>query len=307
MEKPHTKRPYKPSPSLLGTCQRRLAYWARGTPYELNPLYELRARRGQAIHLVILDVLDFIFTHSPMFADLESYHVLAQERPLKYGEDWGFSEGTPDIILRLDWKDHLEVAVFDLKCYRNVPNEPYESNVWQMQAYIEGARENGIATTCGYIVYFPDSGEPAAARIERDPSIQAFSRWYFQDIGGVAAVPERLDYHDIRCSYCPFWDECWGELAEAIAAQKPAAKVIGWDELSSETQGVVSGLIKCREENRVTKKTEQSFFDSLVRFMTDRGMYSVKAKDGRAVSLDYVNKKDGSGYYTIKITGQEAA
>jgi len=303
MEKSPGKKKYKPSPSLLGMCQRRLTYWASGVPYELNPLYELRARRGQAIHLIILDAVDYVFTHDPQFANLENYHVLKQEHEITFPNGWGMIGGTPDLVLRMDWRDKLEVAVWDLKNYRNVPTEPYESNVWQCQAYIEGEALTGSNPCCGYILYFPDTGEPKAFRVNRDPGIIKFASDYFGLVEKSVLneeLPDRLDYHDIKCSYCPFWEKCWGELAEEMADVWKKQSPIDYKDLSSDVAIHAIELLACRGEIREEKEKEKIAFDGLVRYMTKEGIYSIKYPDGNTYALQYVSKKTGNGYYTYK-------
>lgn len=303
MEKSLNKKSYKPSPSLLGTCQRRLTYLASGVSYEVNPLYELRARRGQALHLIILDVVDYVFTHDPQFSNLENYHVLKQEHEITFPPGWGMLGGTPDLVLRMDWRDKLEVAVWDLKNYRNVPIEPYESNVWQCQAYIEGEASTGSNPCCGYILYFPDTGEPRAFRVNRDPGIIKFASDYFGLVEKSVLneeLPERLDYHDIKCSYCPFWDKCWGELAQEMEGVWKKQSPLLLIDLPADVKDAVLEIPWARGVLKDHKDLEQKAFDKIVKYLTKEGIYSIKYPNGEVYALQYVTKKNGSGYFTYR-------
>lgn len=212
-------RPYRPSPSVLGSCPRQNVYWGLGYPQTRKPLSELRAIRGRAIHAMFPEILTQWLSQDPRpipFEALRSFRILGHE--VQKEMPWGIegATGTIDLLVKLEWdiEGAEELAVFDLKCYGGIPSEPWPGNVLQVEAYIEAADAD-----CGYLVYFPDSGHPAAFRVNRRPTINREAKDFFSYIGECIAnreFPDRISYTDRRCEFCPYWDSCWGDLGSFL-------------------------------------------------------------------------------------------
>ena len=289
---------YHPSPSKLGSCQRRLAYEALGHEGEKNPLHTLRAERGSAIHGMIETIISYVIKHDPLLENVVGWEPLEKELSVTFPEESGIEKGTLDLWAVLYYEIGSKEVVFDLKNYKKIPELPYESNVLQLQAYMEALNES---VDCGYIIYFPDSGEPKAFKVERDPDIFEYSAKFFAEVQRAVDepgyLPARLDFHDVKCSYCQHWNECWGQMLSDI----PADKLKGGIPLieDKDMSDNITTLFEVRKKKGDLRVLEDRMFDAIVKRMQGYNLYKLKTPNGISVELKFIKKGVG-GYYSIK-------
>lgn len=302
-------RPYRASPSAMGSCQRRMVYWRMGLPEEYKELYELRAARGTAIHKILPDILWYVFRNDPQFSGLAKWIILGLEEPVEIPLP-GYSSisGTYDALVGLQWIDgRKEIVIFDLKNYARVPDTPYESNIQQISLYAFGVNQSkDVADYCcvaGYVVYFPDSGPPATFRIELDTDIVDKASDFFS---GVEArfndqtLPERIDYSDRRCGWCHYWGRCWGSLADDIAIANKERQPPHINDVEPELSEDIISILDSRREKNNLLSTEKRLRDAIIRKMIAAGQYRIKLSDGQEFELKHIKRKDGVEYYTLE-------
>ncbi len=315
---------YRPSPSQLGSCQRQLTYWLLGFPQEpVSELSKLRALRGTAIHRAFPEIFEsWIATQigkPGQFENLKGWKIIGHEVSLavKYGKIE--TTGTIDLIVELTWSiekgtvggDLKELTVWDLKNYARVPSEPYESNRLQVEAYIEAARRkfgDGSRNTsgwCGYILYFPDSGMPEAQRVESRAGILQEADAFFAAVSDAAERREflpRLDYNDRRCSWCGYYQECWGQLLEESGVQLGAETGTGINAMETGDEILVELLteqLKVRREKDELIERDKELSAALIKKFVQYGTAAFLLEGVGKASIQKRFSKTGTVFYTI--------
>lgn len=294
-------RPYRPSPSVLGSCPRQNVYWGLGYPQTRKPLSELRALRGQAIHQMFPEILAQWLGQDPRpapFEGLQSFKIIEHE--ITKDMPWGLPDatGTIDLLVELGWLEgSVETAVFDLKCYAGIPNEPWPGNVLQVEAYIEAAQAD-----CGYLVYFPDSGHPAAFKVNRRPAINREARDFFSYVNDCIAnreFPDRIPYTDKRCEFCSYWESCWGDIAtfnEKPPDQPPPLIA------SRELEDQVEEHRLVRAELSKWRAQDDNLKGAIIADLANRGL--TEAVVGKtAIRLEKRKSAKGTPYFVLSYQG----
>lgn len=307
---------YRPSPSQLGNCQRQLAYWGLDFPQEpVSHLSELRALRGTAIHRAFPEIFEHWIKEQigkpGEFERLKGWKIIGHEFSLAVKYETIETTGTIDLLVELDWGDCKELSVWDLKNYSRVPDEPWESNRLQVEAYIEsairkfGTTARNVANWCGYVFYFPDSGMPEARRIERRSGITSEAEEFF---GGVRDAierrefPERLDYNDRRCGWCGYYQECWGQLLEesGILPQAPDVDAISATGTGDEVLlNLLTEQIRVRREKAELTERDKELAAGLIKKFVQYGTNKFLLEGMGSALLQKRISKTGGVFYLI--------
>lgn len=310
-------RAYRPSPSQLGACPRALVYWGLEFPETpRSKLSELRALRGTAIHRAFPEIFEQWLNEDPKpqgFEDLQGYTIIGHEVaiPVKYGKIE--TTGTVDLLVELEWGDgKTEMTVWDCKNYASLPKEPYDSNVLQIEAYLEacvlkfGVTPRKCEGWSGYLFYFPDSGLPKAFRVPRNPGINALADGFFGEVAEnieARTFPKRLDYSDHRCGWCGFFQECWGGVLEEAGIVPGEAPVL--DPMLLEDEDLISTLteqISVRRTKGELTDQDKTLTSKLIRKFAQYHTDRFALGDGQ-VSLYKRLSSKGLPYYVVKYSG----
>ena len=283
------RRTIRPSAAL--DCYRRLFYIHNGADESDDPYSGLRAARGQAIHTIAPEIVKYAVQHDlSTFEKGTTVEILAHEFPVEttlHGERTTILiSGMADVRARLRTPSgDTEDAIFDLKCYAHVPSAPYASNVAQLKIYMEGC-----GCEYGYVLYMPDSGEPRAFKVLRNDQDIASIGQYFEGVLRVLELPSpppRLSPDDVRCSFCPFKDKCWGEILDSLEEYHKDVRPIPTIPYSSLSEGDRAGIERLgvvRNEIRLLTSEEAKLRGTILGLMESRKRYIIDLPDGQAVA-----------------------
>jgi CRISPR/Cas system-associated exonuclease Cas4 (RecB family) len=292
-------RPYRPSPSCIGSCKRSLVYWALDYPQGEDIYTEFRAARGTAIHKAFPELLEIIWRK--LLVDgkrIIRCQIMGHEVPIKLRCGSVNIQGTADLLLEVEYEDGtVLLEVWDLKNYSRVPDKPYENNVLQLRLYAAG-----LGCDRGVLLYCPDQGMPQAFVVEPDNAgIRHEAEQFFLEVAEAIEsrdFPPREAYNSQHCSYCSYWKECWGNLYSEI---KEIEKFEKADKRREADDGLIKTIIRRKQVLKdLTKLKDESdtLQDSLMAAFDTLKTTQIVAGDD-VLTLTKVNRKDGGSYYKI--------
>lgn len=281
------EREFRPSPSGMGECKRMLVMWGLNYPQFKDPKAELRALRGKATHTIFPEILAYVVEHDPLFSQYASVRVMDHE--LEVDIDFGHMKtGTIDAVLEcIKPNGDMDLIVTDLKSYARLPEEPYESNILQLQVYMEafGGDSPGI------LVYFDMHNNARCFLVERNPNIEDVAKAHWSEVLESIesrTMPSRLDWGNPKCNYCSYKESCWGSLWDELAAMVPdtTSPPPYAAELSMPFAEVVGRLEKARREKSAQFKIEEEAKSMILNYMTKFGITEVRVSESTKLQLD---------------------